>query len=433
MTKEFKRFIALKEHKGIRKDQITGNYVARKYVDNKEFCETFDKLSEAIYWRRNFHPLLTNSELKVGASTKSFNDETKIKISSRPNGVDQRFKFEDVWELYKKQYFPTLESQTIDDRLKFAKNFYADLMHLKMLEVTPELMDHFMARKVSEAKILNNPRRINFDNDLKALKAMFNWYRENYDGMFINPILKRHFAMGIIKQRVKASSRKMTIEQVRDFLNAFKDQFWRDFAELHFYMAGRVQELGGLQIENVDLKKGLVRVVDVAIWGDSKRFSRLKETPKNGEERTVHLNKRMEEILRRRIAARSSTPCLFFRESTGERLDFVFQINGQPVTYRQVQYSYNFALEKAGLFPKFQSTHILRKAMANIVRKEMGLDAAQAAGGWKSRDVVERTYTDAPNELNRQTVMHIEKLLGDSDQEDRDTKSRKEKLRLVVN
>ena len=429
MTKESKRFIALKDHKGIRKDQVTGNYVARKYVDNKEFCETFDKLSAAIYWRRNFHPLLTNSELKVGASTKSFNDETKIKISSRPNGVDQRFKFEDVWELYKKQYFPTLESQTIDDRLKFAKNFYADLMHLKMQEIAPELMDHFMARKVSEAKILSNPRRINFDNDLKALKAMFNWYRENYDGMFINPILKRHFAMGIIKQRVKASVKKMTIEQVRDFLNAFTDQFWRDFAELHFYMAGRVQEVGGLQLENVDLKDGFLKVVDVAIWGESKRFVRLKESPKNGEERIVHLNKKMEEILRRRIAIRSSEPCLFFRESTSERLDFVFHIDGRPVSYRQVQYHYNLALEKAGLSSKFQSTHILRKAMTNIVRKEMGLDAAQAAGGWKSRDVVERIYTDTPNELNRQAVMHVEKLLVDSEQDDR---GKREKLRLVV-
>lgn len=50
--------------------------------------------------------------------------------------------------------------------------------------------------------------------------------------------------------------------------------------------------------------------------------------------------------------------------------------------------------------------------MANIVRQEMGLDAAQAAGGWKSRDVVEKTYTDAPNELNRKVVDHVEGLVS---------------------
>ena len=89
---------------------------------------------------------------------------------------------------------------------------------------------------------------------------------------------------------------------------------------------------------------------------------------------------------------------------------------------------HNLALEKAGLSPKFQSTHILKRP-CNIVRKEMGLDAAQAAGGWKSRDVVERIYTDAPNELNRQAVMHVEKLLGDCEQ---DGRSKRKKLRLVV-
>ena len=103
--------------------------------------------------------------------------------------------------------------------------------------------------------------------------------------------------------------------------------------------------------------------------------------------------------------------CNFFRESTGERLDFVFAIDGQPVSYRMIQHRYNVSLKKAGPFPTFRSTHILRKAMANIVRQELGLDAAQAAGGWKTRDIVERIYTDAPNQLNRQAVEHVGKLL----------------------
>ena len=61
--------------------------------------------------------------------------------------------------------------------------------------------------------------------------------------------------------------------------------------------------------------------------------------------------------------------------------------------------------------------------MANIVRREMGLDAAQATGGWKSRAVVEKTYTDAPNELNKLAVNHIESLIED--------KAKKPRLRLV--
>ena len=238
---------------------------------------------------------------------------------------------------------------------------------------------------------------------------MLNWYRENYDGLFVIPILKRHYTLGIIRKEVRRNSKKMTVEEVQLFFESFDCQFWRDFAEFHFYMAGRCQEPAGLQVEN--LFADHLKVEDVAVWGEDKKFLRLKETPKNGEERSVYYNNRMKEILRRRFKERSKVPCEFFRESTGERLNFVFEIDGQPLAYRTIQYQYNKALKKAGLYSRFKSTHILRKAMANLVRSKLGLDAAQAAGGWKSRDVVEKIYTDAPNELSRQAVDLAERLV----------------------
>ena len=95
-------------------------------------------------------------------------------------------------------------------------------------------------------------------------------------------------------------------------------------------------------------------------------------------------------------------------------LFFVFNIEGKPMGYRQLQYRYNKALKKAGLFPEFSATHVLRKAMANIVRQSMGLDAAQAVGGWKSREVVEKVYTDnMPTELNKSAVENVQKILRD--------------------
>lgn len=409
MTKK-KRWAALKNHTGIRKDLVTEKYVARKYIDRKEYSESFSNLSEALSWRRNFHPLLTNTEINTGPATKQLTEDSFRRVVTRLNGSDQRFNLGQVWGLYKTKHLPSLEPQTVEDRLKFAKYFFPEMLSVKMVELTPELLDAFMEKKVKEARVVNNPRRYNFDNDLKCLKAILNWYRENYDGMFTVPILKRHYISGIIKQKSKRRSRKMNMEQVQLFLNSFDDNFWRDFAEFHFYMAGRCQEVAGLQWENVDFKEGLIFVCDVAIWGESKRFVRLKETPKNGEERIVHLNSTTLRIMQRRLANKSNTSCQFYRESTKKRLDFVFEIDGEPVTYRQIQHHYNKALEKAGLFPEFSSTHILRKAMTNIVRQGLGLDAAQAAGGWKSRDVVEKTYSDAPNKLNKEAVHFVEKL-----------------------
>ena len=279
-----------------------------------------------------------------------------------------------------------------------------------MQEINSELLDSFMKKKVADSLASSRKVRINFNSDLKRLKALLNWYRENYDSMFMMPVLKRHFAQGIIRKVAKRNIIKMTVKQTQQFLNGFDSPFWRDFAEIHFFMAGRVQEVGGLQWDSVDLEKQILYVKDVLVWGRNKKVSHLKEFPKNKEPRTVCLNGRMIDILQRRWGNKSKALCPLFRESTGEHLDFVFEQAGDPTSYRSIQYQYNKALKAAGPFPKFSSTHILRKAMANIVRQELGLDAAQAVGGWKSRAIVERTYTDAPNLLNRQAVNHVEQL-----------------------
>ena len=407
-----KRWASLKNHKGIRKDLVTGNYVARKYIDKKEYTESFDSLTAALSWRRNFHPLLTNTEINIGPATKTLTEDSFKRVQTRLNGTDQRFSLGQVWELYKEQFLKSVEPQTWDDRMKFAKDFFPDLLNVKMVELTPEVIDAFMQKKAKEAKIINNPRRFNFDNDLKCLKAILNWYKENYDGMFVLPILKRHYIQGIIKKKPLGKKKKMSLEQVILFLNSFDSQFWKDFAEFQFYMTGRVAETAGIQVPIAKraLKDGELEVSDVSIWGEDKKFTRLKEYPKNGEDRLVHLNNRMVDILQRRIADRPEVPFEYYRESSGKRLNFVFHLDGEPVTYRQIQYNYNKALEKAGLYPEFTSTRILRSAMANIVRRNLGLDAAQAAGGWKSREVVEKHYTDAPNDLNKEAVMLVEKL-----------------------
>ena len=126
-----------------------------------------------------------------------------------------------------------------------------------------------------------------------------------------------------------------------------------------------------------------------------------------------YLNKRMLNLLKRRWENKSRASCRFKRISTGEKLDFVFEIEGQPVSCRAIQYRYNKALKVVGLYPKFSSTHILRKAMANIVRHELELDAPQTSGGdGKTRDIVERTYTDASNTAKKEIVNHVENLLS---------------------
>ena len=51
-----KRFVPLKIHRGVAKDMVTKKYLARKKVNGKEYYKTFKRLSDAMAWRRNFHP-----------------------------------------------------------------------------------------------------------------------------------------------------------------------------------------------------------------------------------------------------------------------------------------------------------------------------------------------------------------------------------------
>ena len=148
------RFVPLKAHRGIRKDTLTGRYVARKCIDGKSYSETFSKISDASKWRRNFHPLIKKVEIEAGNA----NDFRSVTSSqARPNGADDRFRLKDVWELYQKYYFPTLERQSIAYIERFARSFYPELMPLKMQEITAEVIDTFMERKVRQAKKFPKP------------------------------------------------------------------------------------------------------------------------------------------------------------------------------------------------------------------------------------------------------------------------------------
>lgn len=412
-NKKNTRYVPIPGYKGIRKDLITKKYFVRKSINGKQYSDSFETIPEAVNWRNSFHPSLTFTKLKTNKVDLSGQQQVKLApVVSRPNGVEAEYSFRDAWELYKSYHFPSLEIVTKNKKLYAEKHFLKDLMNFKMVEINHKLLDAFMSEKAKKARAGVNSKRYNFNHDLKILKAFFSWYRNNYDGVFVNPVLPRHRVIGTIRPIIK-KRKKMTREQVLMFFKAFDSEFWRDYAEFHFYTTARVQEVGGLQRSNVFMEERKIEIVNVAVWEDRNKFSYLKEIPKNGEVRYVYMNSRLEEILQRRLADVSDVPCKFNFQSSGHSLDFVFHINGQPPSYRQVQYYYNKALQKVGLDRDFSSTHIMRKAMANIVRQRKGLDAAQAAGGWKSREIVEDFYTDAPNELNVEAAIDVEQYMNE--------------------
>ncbi len=419
-TKKQKRYesVSYKGVRGIRKDLTSNKFLVQKYIRSKRYSASFDSLKEAADWKKNFHPSLNlkplsslkNMKLKSRLSNLGleFKYHESIKIK---NGNDFGYTFSNVWELYVSKHLSTVEKSTFDRKIQNAKLFYDKLMRVPMVEFTGDFISEYLLIKKEEA-IQNNSRRCNFNDDLKSLKAVLNWYRENIDAQFVNPILRRHKQEGIIKKIPKKKKKMRKHELISFFEELEKDNpFWRDVAETQFYFSGRIQEVAGLQWDSIDFVDGIIEIENVCVWGPKKKFQYLKDSPKNGEERFVPMTRRLNSILQKHFERRKPSRVEDQRIGKVVSCDFVFHLEGQPLDYRQIQYRYNKALKKAGLSHKFSSTHILRHSMANLVRERMGIEHAQAVGGWKTRELVEHVYTDRPAHLTEDALRNIEDFM----------------------
>lgn len=389
------KYKKLSNYKGIRQDTKNGGYLATKYVGGREYSKKFASLRQAIGWRANFHPSISERVVQNRAE-ESRSARFAPKTLAKPNGEDLGYRFRDVWELYRRLRLPSLEKSSQDTYLTRGGSFFKPLMDFRMVELTATLMDRFIADHKREALKTKSPRH-NFDGDLKRLKTLLNWYRENYDALFVNPILKRHGQAGIVR-KVPKRNKKLNPGELIAFFRELSP-FWRDFAEAQFYMGARVSEVAGLQSDCIDLTEKEIRIQYVVVWDCAKKFDYLKDVPKNGEVSHVAMNARLEEIMGRRLPEAKN--------------GYVFHRDGEPLRYREIQHRYNKALERAGLSDRFSSTHIMRHSMGTITRRVTGsVDMAQAVTRHKDVRVAQQ-YASLPTEANRRAVADVFGYLDD--------------------
>lgn len=359
---------------GIRKHTKSGNYEASKKIKGRSFSKSFKTMKEAIFWRNTFNPFEKNQE------------------TIRKNN---QITFKNLWDKYEKFHFPTLELSSQGIKRQKIATFMDGLAELDIYDITPDFLEYLISKKRKEA--ISNPfsRRCNFDKVLDEIKAVLNWYRENYDYKFHNPILKRHYVQGIIKKPVK-KEKVLSQEQVINFFRAFDHELYQDFALIQFFCASRFGEIAGVQLKNIDLQNKSLLIKEVVVEDQRKKFLELKGYPKNGHPRVVAISS---EIFERAILRRL--------EHLKAGCNYLFHIDGNPMSYRKVQFQYNKALKKIGLYPHFSSTHILRYSMATESRRVMGtLDAAQSVTGHHSIKMIEH-YAKLPTRLQEDTVRKV--------------------------
>lgn len=355
--------------KGLRQNLITKQYEACKSINKKKKYKMFSRVSDAKRWLRGEHK--DNEELEEGIL------------------------FCELYEKYKRMSFSRLTISTIgikEQKMKFILRY---LQGIDIAKIDHLYLDELIAGWVDQVFITKNIKRSSFKKELDEIRALYNWYRENYNPKFANPVMKRHYDLGTIRKSTK-KLKAMNQEQIVKFLSCIESEIYRDFALTQYLCASRWSEIAGLQRECVDLHNNELLIKYGAIEDQSKRFAGLSDLTKNGDFRKVSL-----------LSGILKNICIKRLKEESSHSEFLFHINGKYLSYRKVQYQYNKALKKAGLNHLFSSTHMMRYSMATEAMRTFGtVDHVKAATGHKSTKLAEH-YSQVASPLQKEVVSTI--------------------------
>lgn len=397
------RYKKLPKHKGIYEDVNNGRLFCQKRIKGKLYTQQCDSLKEAQHWVKNFTP-----------DNPVF---TKMSIDDLSNiNGKKSATIEEVWNRYKIEHVSTLEVTSQEVRMSL-EGFIAPIIKNDVRHSTPQLISQLISKSKRDYLESKQKKRTRFDNELKTLKAMFRWWERKYDPSFRNPVLREHFDEGVIRKTIKRNTDKMTEDDLVNFLKEMyrinaEDGLFAMLAEMQYLTTGRIQEPVGITIDKVNLP-GSILTIDQAIgFTRSKKHDDYLKNTKTVSKKTFKLKGRLREIVLTLINRGLETvdfPVNFYGFQELRPVKFLFHIKGRPLTYRQIQYRYNEALKNLELYPQFTSTHIMRHASSNHIRKGLGLDHAQVAGDWRTSSIAE-IYAGTQKEYRDESVEFLENL-----------------------
>ena len=303
-------------------------------------------------------------------------------------------------------HFPSLEISTQRSYEKKWK-MLSSLAIYPMSEISATAINEWIENKKSwyqsdEYKRLNrgSSTRCNLYSELNLLKTIFNWYKsedefENESQNVFLPMRARHHTMAFIRNIPKmADEKKIPVEDAFKFFEKLP-LLYRDLALIQFFCAGRIGEIAGIQISNINLSEEYFLIKESVVWcNGNKVFEYLKHFPKNREARRVFIHGQLREVIKRRLQE-SIVGC-----------DYLFHVNGRPLNYCNIQRHYRAAQKKAEV--SYTGTHCLRHGMATLARKVggMGLDSVIAMTGHKNLRLADH-YSRIDCEEQKKTSLKI--------------------------
>lgn len=269
--------------------------------------------------------------------------------------------FRELVELYIEKELPTLSRASRRTRLaQMQKLKFFMRKSVWVADVDPDLIDRWIKR-IKDPRFLRcqHATRVSYFLELKLLRILLTFYRENYDYTYPMPILKRHRKSIVVRQVEKAAKDLRPFEhaawtaEIGRMAAAAKSPGMRRIglavqaiARLQYPLFARICEVAALRVQDVNRETGEVTIRRHLDWdriagGDIYVVEGLKASDVK--------------VVYSPLACRLILEYAF---ANGIRSGFLFQPGGEFVSYRQIQYRYDKAFKKLGM--QKSGTHVVR-------------------------------------------------------------------------
>ncbi len=370
-----------------------------KYVDPTRGGRYEARRSRGLNQEREYANLETLKDARDWQIGRNFNpkEETILGDVEQPSG----YLIEELLNDWQRLAWPELRPTTRIFYSKLVKHF-EPLFGTCVETLTPRHIDEWLSHLKSPqyAKCFRKTRHT-LEKEFDCFKAMVRWHIEvNDDSKLVSPFKKRHMKMLKVREKPASGPKYMSGEELERWLQILKSDslfFWA-LALTQVRQILRISEVSAMKWSNLELKSRAYRVSEHMTWprvlGQAPEIVPGTKTNKSGESFSIYLR---EEV----VAA------LLELSKLPRAGELIFSLDGEPLHYRQIQYRFNKAFEKAGL--PYRSTHVLRHTGATEFLNETGdLLALQQMGNWA--DVRMAThYGKILNTRAREAIDGIEK------------------------
>jgi integrase len=288
--------------------------------------------------------------LKTQKDPKGF-DEPTLEKSNPEAGI----LFGEVVKVWREVWLPNKNPSTQARYVSYLQHFRM-FWNLPVEKISPSDIDRWIVEiKRPEYLAKGHTTRCDYKHEFSVLRGILNFYASRYNRNYRLPFLKDHKPMLKVREKMKIS-KDLTVEEFQLFMSSLKQVCIEFDCEVVYYLAFmqyatycRVQEAAALHYEDFDFGRNKITINKKMQWSRSKGYeTKLVDGSKANGGKELPMGD---------LAAR------VFREWTmksGVRSGMLFTIDGEMLTYRQIEYRYTQALGRAGL--PFRATHLLRHA-----------------------------------------------------------------------